>query len=55
MKGPEQGRDSLLTLNGVVITKYRSDRKVNGELYWWRKLGREQFDNVFEAVLRYNV
>ena len=55
MKGSEQGMASLLTLNGVVITKYPSDRKVNGELHWRRKLGKEQFDEVFEAFIRYNV
>ena len=55
MKGAEQGMESLVTLNGVVITKYPSGRKVNGELQWRRKLGREQFDEVFEALLRYNV
>ena len=47
----DQGTGSLLTVKGVVLTKNGWDRDIIRRTCLKRKLRREQFDEVFEALL----
>ena len=49
--GVDQGTGSLLTVKGVVLTTNGWDRDITRRTYLKRKLRRDHFDEVFEALL----